>query len=119
MHCENDTEGRASVYSTEIQAENRQRNHCARPRRSRFTKGEKIKYKDKNYKVRGVKPKCLDNTDEADNKDVRNLHRNIMQIVWLVIPGVGPGYRGAGPWPGVGVPQQRRASVAAVAVARP
>ena len=44
---------------------------------------------------------------------------NIMQIVWLVIPGVGPGYRGAGPWPGVGVPQQRRASVAAVAVARP
>ena len=35
-----------------------------------------------------------------------------MQIVWLVIPGVGPGYRGAGPWPGVGVPQQRRASVA-------
>ena len=39
-------------------------------------------------------------------------NRNIMQIVWLVIPGVGPGYRGAGPWPGVGVPQQRRASVA-------
>ena len=46
-------------------------------------------------------------------------YRNIMQIVWLVIPRVGPGYRGAGPWPGVGVPQQRRASVAAVAVARP
>jgi len=43
------------------------------------------------------------------------VHRNIMQIVWLVIPGVGPGYRGAGPWPGVGVPQQRRAPVAAVA----
>ena len=41
-------------------------------------------------------------------------HRNIMQIVWLVIPGVGPGYRGAGPWPGVGVPRQRRAPVAAV-----
>jgi len=38
-----------------------------------------------------------------------------MQIVWLVIPGVGPGYREAGPWPGVGVPQQRRAPVAAVA----
>jgi len=43
------------------------------------------------------------------------VHRNIKQIVLLVIPGVGPGYRGAGPWPGVGVPQQRRASVAAVA----
>jgi len=42
-------------------------------------------------------------------------HHNIMQIVLLVIPGVRPGYRGAGPWPGVGVPQQRRASVAAVA----
>ena len=28
---------------------------------------------------------------------VSNIHRNIMQIVWLVIPGVGPGYRGAGP----------------------
>jgi len=39
-------------------------------------------------------------------------NRNIMQIVWLVIPGVGPGYRWAGPWPGVGVLQQRRASVA-------
>ena len=36
----------------------------------------------------------------------RARHRNIMQIVWLVIPGVGPG---------VGVPQLRRASVAAVA----
>ena len=42
-------------------------------------------------------------------------NRNIMQIVWLVIPGVRPGYRGAGHWPGVGVPQQHSASVAAVA----
>jgi len=62
---------------------------------------------------------CELDSDEALDQTKLGNYRNIMQIVWLVIPGVGPGYRGAGPWPGVGVPQQRRASVAAVAVARP